>query len=501
MKPIKQLAGQTAIYGLGTIVPRLLNYLLLTPFYTRIFELGEYGVITELYAYVAFLMVLLTYGMETAFFRFAEKEKQPGRAYSTTLLSLATTTSLFVVFILIFTQPVANAINYPSNKEYIVLFSFIVGLDALTAIPFALLRQQNKAFRFAGIKIINVLVNIGANVFFLVICPRLIEQNPDSFVRFIYNENIGIGYAFISNLIASVVSLLLLFPEIFRVRLFFDRILFRRMLIYALPLLVVGLAGMVNEVSDKILLKFLISIPPGTVDAASYALEQVGIYGANFKLAVLMTLFIQMFRYAADPFFFAQANKENPQQVYADVMKYFVIFCFFIFLGVTLYIDLFKYFIGPDFRTGLYIVPVVLMANLFLGVFYNLSVWYKLNDLTKYGAFLAIMGAIITIVFNVILVPVFGFLGSAWAHFACYFSMMIVSYFLGRKFYPIKYDLKRILGYFTLTMLLFFAAKIFFIGNIYSRLGLNTVLILIFVMVVYFVEKNKLRAKNVDGEI
>jgi len=493
LKPIKQLAGQTAIYGLGTIVPRLLNYLLLTPFYTNIFQRGEYGVITELYAYAAFLFVLLTYGMETAYFRFAEKEKNPATVYSTSLTSLLTTSSFFLVLVLLFTQPLANLINYSANKEYIIYFAFIVGLDAFTAIPFARLRKENKAFRFAMIKIINVSVNIGFNLFFLILCPRLIAQNPDSAISLVYSEDIGVGYAFISNLIASSITLLLLFPEIFRIKLIFDRALLKRMLLYALPLLVVGLAGMVNEVADKILLKYLVVAPDGTADPANYAMEQVGIYGANFKLAILIMLFIQMFRYAAEPFFFAQAKGENPKQVYADVMKYFVVFCLLIFLGVTLYIDIFKYFIGSDFRSGLHVVPVILLANVFLGIFYNLSVWYKLTDLTKYGALMALMGASITVILNVILIPKFGYEGSAWAHFSCYFSMMVVSFFLGRKFYLVKYDLRTILGYIGLAVILFLIGNNTGIEHFALRLVVNSGLILVFVAVVFVFERKKIK--------
>lgn len=485
MNPLKRLAGQTAIYGMGTIIPRLLNYLLLTPFYTRIFIQGEYGIVTELYAYVAFLMVLLTYGMETAYFRFAESEKSPIKVYSTSLIALFTTSFLFIFFINLFAQDLADVIRYSSNPEYIQYFAFIVGIDAFCAIPFAKLRQQNRALRFTIIKIVNICVNIGFNLFFLVLCPYLAEKDPDSILLRIYSDNVGVGYAFISNLIASLITIVLLLPEIVRIKLSFDITLLKRMLNYSYPLLIIGLAGMVNEVSDKILLKYLL---PDNVDA----LAQVGIYGANYKLAVIMTLFIQMFRYAAEPFFFSEAKKKDAKKVYADVMKYFVIFCLIIFLVVILYLDIVKYFIGEDFRSGLKIVPIVLLANLFLGVFYNLSIWYKLNNLTLYGAYIAVIGAIITIVLNVILIPKIGYLGSAWATFACYFAMMVISYFWGRKIFPVKYDIKRIFIYTALALILFSISKVFRIETESLRLIINTVYLLTFLAIVIKIEKANL---------
>ncbi len=474
---------------MGTIVPRVLNYLLLTPFYTRVFITGEYGVITELYAYVAFLMVLLTYGMETAFFRYAESEADKEKVYRTSLTSLFFTTLLFLVGVILFAQPIANLINYSSHKEYILYFALIVAIDAFTAIPFARLRQQQQAARFTMIRIVNVLVNIGLNVFFLYVCPRVLAHHPDSVVRFIYSPAIGVGYAFISNLIASATTLLLLLPELLRFRIRFDPVLLRQLLAYALPLLVVGLAGMVNEVSDKILLKYLVVPPPGTSDPEAYAMGQVGIYGANFKLAVLMTLFIQMFRFAAEPFFFAQAKQDNPQKIYADVMKYFVIFCLLIFLAVTLYMNLFQYLIGKDFREGLHIVPIVLIANLLLGVFYNQSIWYKLTNLTRYGAYIALMGAAITVIVNVALVPLMGYVGSALGHLACYSGMVTVSYFIGQKHYPVPYDIRTMAFYFIIAAVLFGISLLLPDLSLFLKTAAHTGLFLVFVLLVLIREK------------
>lgn len=483
MNPLKQLAGQTIIYGLGTIVPRLLNFLLLTPFYTRVFVQGEYGMVTELYAYVAFLLVLLTYGMETAYFRFVEDSKCKDKVYTTALVSLFTTSFVFVSLVVLFAQQLADIIRYSSNVEYIIYFAFIIGIEAFTSIPFARLRQQKRPIKFAFIKIVNVIVNISLNFFFLWIAPLILEKNPDSFIRWVYSEDIGVGFAFISNLVATIVTLLLLIPDLFRIRIRFDAALLRKMLSYSLPLLIVGLAGMVNEVSDKIFLKYLWPDP-------ETALDQVGIYGACFRLAVLMTLFTQMFRYAAEPFFFAQAKEKNSKQVYADVMKYFIIFGLFIFLLVMLYIDIFKYFIGSNFHEGLKVVPIVLMANLFLGIFFNLSVWYKLTNLTRYAAIIALIGASITIVLNILLIPLIGYLGSAWAHFTCYLVMVVISFFWGRMHFPVQYDLKRIFLYSLLALFLYMVSQYITPEAFSTHLLLNTFLLLIFLGTIFKYERS-----------
>ncbi len=479
MDPLKRLAGQTAVYGLGTIVPRLLNYLLV-PLYTNIFILNQYGIITGVYAYMAFLLVLVTYGMETTFFRYAEKEKDAPRVFSTSMFSLSVTSLLFVFLILAFLDPIASWIRYGDHKEYVIYLAMIVALDAFTAIPFAWLRHQNRALRFSLLKVINVSVNIGLNLFFLVFCPFIIEQQPDCVLREVYNPDFGIGYVFVSNLVASAVTLILLIPDMIRIRFNIDFSLLKRMLYYAFPLLIVGIAGMTNEVSDKIIFKYLARVPEGIADADEYIMGQLGVYGANYKLAVLMTLFIQMFRYAAEPFFFAQAKEHNAKRVYAEVMKFFIIFGLMIFLLVTLYIDVFKYFIGPDYWDGLYIVPIVLMANLLLGVFYNLSVWYKLNDITKYGAYIAIGGAAITIIMNILLVPVLSYLGAAMAHLFCYLGMVVMSYFLGRRFYKIDYPLGRIGWYFLLGITLFFVNDYLALEHLILKYGLSTLSLLIF---------------------
>lgn len=482
MNYLKQLAGQTAIYGMGTIVPRLLNFLLMTPFYTRVFAKGEFGVVTELYAYSSLLIVLLTYGMETTFFRYSEKSGNKERVFSTTFISLLISSLIFIFLVLVFANPIAEMIKHSDNIEYVIYFGLIIGLEAIMAIPFARLRQQNKALKFTIIKLINVSIQIGLNLFFLLWCPVIVAQNPDSFVTLFYNPEVGVGYAFISNLVASMITVLLLVPDTIKIKFIFDTTLFRQMLNYAFPILIVGLLGMFNEVSDKIFLKYL-------WPDQSKAMEIVGVYGANFKLAVLLTIFTQMFRYAAEPFFFSKAKDKNSKNMYANVMKYFVIFGLLIFLGVTLYIDFAKYFIDEPYWEGLHIVPIILMAKLFFGITVNLSIWYKLSDMTRFGAYMNLIGTIIIILVNVFFIQVIGYLASAWAQFICYATIMVISYFLGQKYYKIKYDLITIFGYFSLAVIIYYVSSLMEIEGLFLKTIVNTAFIMGFIIVVYIKER------------
>ncbi|MBI5218246.1 MAG: polysaccharide biosynthesis protein [Bacteroidia bacterium] len=486
MGKLKTLASQTAIYGLSSMLGRLFYYLLV-PLHTRVFETGQYGVITELYAYAAFLMIVLTYGMETGYFRFAESEKNKNKVYTTSLIALFSTSLLFVLTVFIFAQPIANWVKYPDHKEYIIWFGIIMAADAFTAIPFAKLRQQNKAWKFAFYKLAGIIINIIANLFFLVYCPWIAKADPHSVFAGIYNPEIGVGYVFIANLIASLFTIILLIPEIFNIRFSFDKILLKKMLWYSLPLLIAGLAGMVNETIDRILLKRLL---PDSYDV----MDQVGIYGANYKVAMLMTLFVQMFRYAAEPFFFSQAKEKDAKKMYARIMKYFVIFCLLIFLGVMQYIDIVKYFIDIKFHSGLKIVPIILLANMFLGIIINLSIWYKLTNLTKYGACLAIFGAVITILLNILLIPLDhqyfgGYMGAAWATFFCYLAMMIVSYFWGKKHYKIDYDLKNISIYIIIAVVLFLVSDYLHTSNFWMNFAFGSMVMIIFGLFIVAREK------------
>ena len=449
MDPLKQLAGQTAIYGLSSIIGRLINFLLV-PLYTNfLFNTSEYGVIAEMYAYVAFLLVILAYGMETAFFRFSYQDnEQKQRVYSTTLMSVATTSLLFVLFVILLRQPLAIILRYPNHSDYVVWLGIIIGLDTLNAIPFARLRAENKAFSFAAIKLIGIAANIAFILYFLVFSPWYLEHHPDGpfipLISLLYDPEIGVGYVFIANLIATALTTILLLPVMLQAGGRFSVSIWKNMLRYAWPLILVGLAGVINETLDKLLLKYMLP--------ADIAQSQVGIYSACYKISVFMTIFIQAFRFAAEPFFFSQASHEQARTMYARVMKYFVVACLFIFLGIMMFMDVVQYFVGKEFRVGLAVVPILLMANLFLGVYFNLSIWYKLTGQTLYGAWIAMGGAAITILLNIWWIPLFGYHGSAWATLICYFSMMAISYLYGQKHYPVPYESGKILSMIALAL-------------------------------------------------
>ncbi len=481
MAALKKLLGQTAIYGTSSIIGRLLYYFL-TPIYTRIFLTEEYGIVTELFAYVGFFMIFLTFGMETTYFRFSSNRYDEKKVFNTSMLPIILLSAAFVIILTLFSQSAADYLKYHNNPEYIIWFALIIGLDALTALPFARLRKQNKPIKFATIKFLNIGTNVGINLFFLVFCRLMAEGKEDTIWNTLYSKEFGVGYIFIANLVASLLSLVLLYKEILSIRFSIDKKLIREMFIFSAPLVIVGFSGMINEALDRILLKEWTIIPEGA--DSKYIMSQLGIYGANYKLSIFMTLFIQAFRYGAEPFFFSHAKEKNSKQTYADVMKYFIIAGLFIFLGVTLYIDIAKHFIGEDYRSGLSIVPILLLANLFLGIIFNLSIWYKLNNLTKFGAIIGIIGATITILLNYILIPKIGFLGSAWATFFCYLTMMVLSYLLGQKHYKINYDLKSIFIYSALAIGVFFIAKHLEPSNLLLKLTFNTALLALFALII-----------------
>jgi len=480
--PLKRLAGETAIYGLGTIIPRLLNYLLV-PFYTYlVFNQKEYGQITELYSYVAFLVVFLTFGLETAYFRYANNSKNPQKVFNTGVQFIIFIAIAFVVLTALFLDAISAKMGYADHPEYIMMLVLIVALDAIAALPFAWLRFHRKAKIFSAIRVASVVINITSNILLLVVFPKILGHETVHYFPWYLTSNVGL--VFVSNLIASLATFLMVIP-VFKEFIFsVDLKLLKKLLVYSLPILVIGLAGMINEVADKILMKHLLPDP-------ATAESQLGIYGANYKLAILMMIFIQMFRYAFEPFFFAEEKNKDSRLTYAQIMNWFVAFTWLIFLGVTLYIDLFKYFVGPKFRDGLVIVPIILAAKLFLGVFYNLSVWYKLTNKTLYGAIIAILGAAITIVLNVILIPRYGYIGAAWANFACYLSMVVVSFIWGKKLFPVPYNLKKIIAYSLVALAAYFISVYLPVGNEVLKMSANTVLILVFVGFVLLTEKRK----------
>jgi len=487
MNPLAKLAQETAVYGLSSIIGRLLNYFLV-PLYTRIFLPNEYGIVTELYAYASFLMILLTFGMETTFFRFSESGDEKDRVYATSIIPIIAVNLFFIILGIICSPWLAERLHYGQHAEYLIYFVVIVGLDAITAIPFARLRQQHKAFRFAAFKLIIISINIALNLFFLLLCPYLVNSGFN-WILMIYDPVFGVGYVFLSNMIASAAGVALLFGDIFRLKAAFDKELFRKMFFYTMPLLLAGLAGMINETLDRILLRYLLVVPKGTSDPHGFVMSQIGVYGANYKLSILMTLFIQTFRYAAEPFFFSHSKETDSRQLYSKVMTWFVLFGLTIFLGIVLYIDLIKYFIGSEFHSGIGIVPILLFANLCLGVIFNLSIWYKLNNMTRFGAYIAIFGALVTIAANYALIPFMGYYGAAWATLICYFLMMLLSYFWGQKYFHINYDLGKITGYTALALSLYVLARLWNLPSLGLRLTMNSLLLASFIAFALYKEK------------
>lgn len=477
---LKNLVGQTAIYGLSSIVGRLLNFLLV-PLYTGIFAPEEYGVLSELMAVVAFAMVVLTYGFETAFFHYTNKEEDAEKVLSTGFISLLVTSLLFLVFSSCYSQAIANLLHVPEYPNFIQWLLWILVLDVLTTLPFAKLRVDHRAWRFASIRLVNIAVNTGLNLFFYLLCPYFLKQGIAlGFVESIYDPTIGIGYIFISNLIASAIMLLLLTPEIFRLKISFDFAIWKKMGKYGFPLLIGGLAYVTNEMADRLLLERLLP--------EDIATAQVGIYSACYKIAIFMTLFIQAFRYGAEPFFFAQAQKTDAKEKYATVMRYFIAFTAFIFLGINVFIDVIKNFIRDEaYHEGLDVVPILLLANLFLGMYYNLSVWYKVSEKTRFGAYLSVAGALITVVLNILLIPIMSYVGSAWATLICYASMCVMSYLFSRRHYPISYEWKYILFY------MISALSLFYIWNLWhdNHFIMSGLFCLIYIFSVIALEKRK----------
>lgn len=491
--PLKKLAGQTAIYGLSSIVGRLLNWFLVPVYLAKEaanFTPDQYGIITEMYSYVAFLVVFLTYGMETAYFRFSTlKDQNKNNVYTTVIRSLFTTSFIFIAIAFLFDQPIANWLKYPNNPEFVTWFALIVGLDAISSIPMAKLRAENKPIKFAVINFTNIFVNIGLNLFFLAYCkPMHIAGETNWLIETFYNPEIGVGYVFISNLVASVVKFILLLPEIVKDRAQFDIVLLKKMFVYALPLLVFGLAGIVNETIDKIMLNRMLFDKLGETETRSI----IGIYGACYKLSIIITLFIQAFRYAAEPFFFSQQKEENAKEIYAKIMTYFVIVCATIFLVVMLYIDIVKYFIpNQSYWEGLKVVPILLFANICLGIYYNQSIWYKLSHKTQFGAYIGIFGAVITIILNYIWIPQYTYMGSAWATLICYCSMMVLSFILSRNYYPIKYDLPRVFLYLITAFLLYFGTEYLSLNEGMLKYVIHSMIILGFITLIYLIERPK----------
>lgn len=495
MSAIKRLAGQTAIYGIPSILGRVLGYLLV-PLYTSVFRPDAYGTVNVFYAYAAFLKVILTYGMETAFFRFSEKEQDKDSVYSTSLFSLLLSSLVFLLLTMLFAGSLADWTGYPGHRNYIIWFAWILALDAIAALPFARLRSLNKAARFASINMAGIIVNIGLNLFFIILCPWVLKNSENhiisGIIRFIYRPDWGIEYIFISNLTASAVTLILLVPYIVRINWKISPAMWRKLFFYAFPLLFAGMAGIVNETFDRLLLRYL--LPGGTAEA-SY---QVGVYSACYKISILMTIFIQAYKYAAEPFFFAHAKNKDAKEMYARIMDYFIIVVSFIFLATMVYLDdiiLPLFLRRKEYWEGRGVVPVLMLANLFLGIYYNLSIWYKLTGKTSWGAWLSLAGALITLALNFIWIPlssdhlIYGYYGSAWATFICYGAMMVLSYISGQKYYHIRYNLSKFFGYLGLSVILVFLSSKIVTNITILNIFLHTMAVALFGLVVLIVEK------------
>ena len=497
MSNIKKLAGDTLWYGGSSIAARFLNYLL-TPYLTHKLSGSGYGEISLVYAAIPFLNVIFTYGLETAFFRFSQKEENKKDIYSTSSISIIASTLILGCILFIGNGAIASFLKLDEHPELITYSIIIIIFDTLTTLPFAKLRQDSKPRKFAFVRIVNIAVTMFFTYFFISICPSILEKNPESWISNWYIKDYGVGYVIIANVIASITTFVLLFKEFIAFDFKFNKDLWKQMLIYSLPLLVAGLGGMINEVFDRIMLGWW-----APVATAKEALNEVGIYSSCYKLSILITLFIQAFRMGAEPFFFKQAGTNNPQKTYARVMKFFVITISVMFLVVALYIPIWKHFIrNESFWVGLKVVPILLLANMFLGIYYNLSIWYKLTNKTKYGAWITLIGAAVTLVINAIFIPYFSYMACAWATFFTYGSMMVISFIWGQKFYPIPYAWKKLLVYIAIVVLIFFIHKgitLLFPSLIFSLI-LATILTAIYCWFITLVEHKEFEKLPVVGK-
>lgn len=499
MSTLRKLAGETALYGVSSIVGRFISYLLV-PLYTAYFTTEEYGVVTELYVYVAFFIIVYTYGMETAFFRFATKETgDQKKVYNNSFTLILLTSLSFSAILGSLATPLVTWMQYPGKEHYIYIFAAILALDAIVAIPFARLRLQNKALKFASAKLINIGINVGLNLFFIVFCQKVADAElfPSlwPYLSFIYDPENAIDYIFISNLVASASLLFILWKPLSEVRISLDPKILKPMLIYAYPLMFMGLAGVTNEMLSRPMIKYY--LPEGFYEGLTNQ-QVLGVFGACYKLSVFMALGIQAFRFASEPFFFSSAKDKNSPELFARVMHWFVIAgCITLFtISINLDIISLVFLQSSDYWQALNIVPVLLLANLFLGIYYNLSIWFKLSDRTYYGSWISIFGAVITIVLNILLIPLMGYEGSALVTLICYVSMSVASYYLGQKHYPIPYETIRSLAYIIGTVILTYAVMSIKIDDMILSVSFHFVAVLAFLGVVFILEKKNIKYKT-----
>lgn len=475
MAGLKSLAKDTAIYGMSSIVGRFLNYLLV-PLYTAVIPsaTGGYGVVSNVYAYTALILVLLTFGMETGFFRFANKQgEDAGKVYANSLIFIGGLSLLFVMLCMIFLQPISNLLEYPDHTDYIAMMILVVALDSFLCIPFAYLRYQKRPIKFAAIKLLNIVGNIGLNLFFLLLCPYLYRHSPE-LVSWFYNPDYLVGYIFVSNLIMSVLQMFFFIPELKCVTYRVDPVLMKRMIHYSFPILIFGLVGILNQTIDKMIYPFLF-------DDRQEGLVQLGIYSATSKVAMVMAMFTQAFRYAYEPFVFGKNKEKDSKKMYSAAMKYFFIFALLAFLAVMFYMDILKYLVASDYREGLGVVAIVMGAEILKGIYFNLSFWYKLTDETYWGAYFSLIGCSVILALNVWLVPTYGYVASAWASVAGYGVITLLSYVIGQRKYPVSYPLGAMGMYLILAALLFGVAYGVHIENTLLRLVFRSLLLLVFV--------------------
>ena len=480
------LAKQTAIYGLSSIIGRFLNYLLV-PIHTHRMaaESGGYGIVTNLYAYTALLLVILTFGMETTFFRFSNKENvNPDKAFSTAGLSVGVVSLVFLLLVSLFLKPIAGALDYAIHPEFVEIMAIIVAFDAFQSILFARLRYENRPIKFMTLKLSFIVMSLLLNVFIFYVAPYLKEHFP-SMMEW-YHKSYQVGYIFIANLICTTLVNFGFVKEIKKLRFGIDRDLLKQMLKYTWPILLLGLAGILNQVADKIVFK---KIVPGLEGE-----EQLGIYGACVKIAMIMAMITQAFRYAYEPFVFGGKRDAADKESQAKVMKYFIIFTLLAFLAVVMYMPLLQYLVGEDYREGLRVIPIVMMAEIFMGIYFNLSFWYKLIDQTWWGAIFSAIGCAVLLAINFIFVPKYSYMACAWGGFAGYGTCMVLSYFVGQKKAPIPYNLKSAFGYFALAIALYYVQKVLHFNNTILTLAVNTALMLVFVAAICWVEKDLVKA-------
>ena len=476
-------------YGLSSIAARFINYLL-TPYLTFKFSEAQYGEMSIVYAFIPFMNVIFTYGLETGFFKFSNKENKQS-VYNTTSISIIISTIFLSIVVMALQKPLSEVLQITSHPEYLSLCAAIIALDALSTIPFAKLRQDGRPRMFAFIKVGGILTNIIAIYFFLSVCPTLLKENPNHWVSLFYKTDWAVGYVLLANLIQSFFTLLFLGKQFVGFEIKFDAKLWKEILLYSLPLIIAGFAGMINETFDRIMLGWW-----APVANATEAKAQVGIYSACYKLSILITLAVQAFRMGAEPFFFKQASEQNAPKTYARVMKFFVITLCIMFLMVALYLNIWKEFIrNPKMWEGLKVVPILLLANMFLGIYYNLSIWYKLANKTMSGAWITVIGAAITLGINFYFIPLYGYMACAWATFFCYGAMMMMSYVWGQKHYPIPYATTKLIAYMVLVVMIFFAEKgiLLIYSNSIFELILSTIFLLLFIGFVAKIEKKELK--------